>query len=53
MQKAEIEVGWFKRELLLKLHKDGRFSDASIKQVERDMDIDEMKLNQMLPKEDQ
>jgi CPA1 family monovalent cation:H+ antiporter len=53
MQKAQIEIGQFQRKLLLKLHKDGRFSDTAIKQVERDMDIDELKLNQLLPKEDQ
>lgn len=53
MQKAQIEIGRFQRELLLQLHKDGRFSDTAIRQVERGMDIDEMKLNQLLPKEDQ
>jgi CPA1 family monovalent cation:H+ antiporter len=53
MQKAEIEIGRFQRKLLLELHKNGRFSDTAIKQVERDMDIDELKLNQLLPKEDQ
>lgn len=53
MQKAQIEIGRFQRELLLQLHKDGRFSDTAIRQVERDMDIDEMKLNQLLPKDDQ
>lgn len=53
MQKAQIEIARFQRELLLKLHKDGRFSDTAIRQVESDMDIDELKLNQMLPKEDQ
>ncbi len=50
MQQAQIEIGRFQRELLLKLHKDGKFSDVAIRQVERDMDIDELKLNQMLPK---
>ncbi len=53
MQKAQIEIGRFQRELLLQLHKEGRFSDTSIRQVEGEMDIDEMKLNQMLPKQDQ
>lgn len=53
MQKAQIEIGRFQRKLLLQLHKDGRFSDNAIKQVERDMDIDELKLNQLLPKVDQ
>jgi len=49
MQKAQIEIGRFQRELLLKLHKDGQFSDIAIREVERDMDIDELKLNQSLP----
>jgi CPA1 family monovalent cation:H+ antiporter len=48
-QKAQIEIGRFQRELLLKLHKGGQFSDTAIRQVERDMDIDELKLNQLLP----
>jgi Na+/H+ antiporter len=49
MQISQIEIGKFQRELLLKLHKEGQFSDIAIKQVERDMDIDELKLNQSLP----
>ena len=53
MQQAQMEIGRFQRELLLKLHKDGKFSDIAIRQVERDMDIDELKFNQSLPKEDQ
>ena len=52
MQKAQIEIGRFQRELLLKLHKEGRFSDAAIRKVERDMDINELKLNQLLPKKE-
>ena len=53
MQNAQIAIGRFQRELLLKLHKDGQFSETAIRQIERDMDIDELKLNQLLPKEDQ
>lgn len=53
MQKAQIEIARFQRELLLQVHKEGRFNDDAIKQVERDLDIDELKLNQMLPKEEQ
>jgi CPA1 family monovalent cation:H+ antiporter len=34
------------------VHKEGRFSDAAIREVERDLDISELKLNQLLPKED-
>lgn len=53
MQKAQITISRFQRELLLTLHKDGHFSDTAIRQVEKDMDIDDLKLNQLLPKEDQ
>ena len=49
---ARLEINKFQRELLIKLHKDGDFSDAAIRHVEREMDIDELKLNQELPKEE-
>ena len=49
---AKLEISKFQRELLLKLHKEGEFSDAVIKQVEREMDIDELKLNLQVPKEE-
>jgi len=52
LQEAQKEVSRFQRELLLKLHKDGNYSDTAIRKVERDMDIDELKFNQLLPKED-
>jgi Na+/H+ antiporter len=49
---AKLEISKFKRELLIRLHKDGEFSDAAIRQIERELDIDELKLNEQLPKED-
>jgi NhaP-type Na+/H+ or K+/H+ antiporter len=49
---AQIEIGKFQRELLIKIHKEGAYSDVAIKEVQRDMDIDDLKLNQLLPKED-
>jgi monovalent cation/hydrogen antiporter len=49
---AQLEINKFQRELLIKLHKDGDFSDTAIKHVEREMDIDELKLNQQLPNEE-
>lgn len=49
---AKLEISKFQRALLLKLHKEGEFSDAVIRQVERIMDIDEMKLNLQVPKEE-
>jgi monovalent cation/hydrogen antiporter len=52
MQEAQMAIGRFQRELLLKLHKEGKFSDTAIKQVERDMDISDLKFNQLLPKDD-
>ncbi|MBC7946881.1 MAG: Na+/H+ antiporter [Chitinophagaceae bacterium] len=51
MQEAQAEISKFQRQLLLKLHKEGKYSDAAIKLVERDMDINDLKLHQMLPKE--
>src|SRR5678809_115750 len=49
---AQLEIGKFKRELLVKIHKEGEFSDAAIKKVEREMDIDELKLELKIPKEE-
>lgn len=42
---AKSEITRFQRALLLKLHKEGGFSDTVIRHVEQVMDIDEMKLN--------
>ena len=49
---AQLAISKFQRELLLKLHKEEEYSDEAIKLVEREMDIDELKLNIRLPKED-
>jgi len=49
---ARLEISKFQRALLLKLHKEGEFSDAVIRRVERVMDLDEMKLNMQVPKEE-
>ncbi len=48
---AQIEINKFQRTLLLKMHKDGHFSDEAIRHIEREMDIDALKLDQQLPKE--
>jgi len=37
---------------LIKLHKEGEFSDAVIRQVEQEMDINELKLNLQVSKEE-
>jgi CPA1 family monovalent cation:H+ antiporter len=49
---AKLEINKFQRELLIRLHKDGDFSDTAIRHIEREMDIDELKLNTQLPKEE-
>lgn len=48
---AKLEIGKFQRSLLLKLHENGKFSDETIRHIEREMDIDALKLDQKLPKE--
>ncbi len=50
---AKLEIGKFERTLLLKLHEEGEFSDAILKKVEREMDIDELKLSLHIPKKEQ
>jgi monovalent cation/hydrogen antiporter len=52
MLNAKLEITKFQRELLVRLHKEGDFSDAAIKKVEREMDIDELKLNLQVPKKE-
>ncbi|MGZ8557269.1 MAG: Na+/H+ antiporter [Chitinophagaceae bacterium] len=53
MLNAKLEISKFQRELLIKLHKEGEFSDATLKKVEQEMDVDELKLNLQMPKEEE
>lgn len=48
---AQLEISKFQRELLVKMHKEGEFSDAAIKQAEQELDINDLKLNLQVPKE--
>jgi monovalent cation/hydrogen antiporter len=50
--KAKLEISKFQRELLVRLHKEGDFSADVIKKVEKEMDINELKLNLKIPKDD-
>ncbi len=52
MLNAKLEITKFQRDLLIKLHKEGEYSDAALKKVEQEMDVDELKLNLQLPKEE-
>ena len=52
MLNARLEISKFQRALLLKMHKEGEFSEEVIRQVENGLDIDEMKLNLNTSKEE-
>ena len=47
---AQLEIIKFQRELLLKFHTEGTFNDETITKAERDLDIEELRLNTMLEK---
>ena len=46
---AQVAISKFQRDLLIKAHKEGEFSDTVIRQVEREMDLDDLKLKLELP----
>jgi CPA1 family monovalent cation:H+ antiporter len=50
LQETLIKIKEFQRDLLSQLHKNGEFSDIAVREVEKDMDIDELKLNQTISK---
>jgi len=52
MLNAQIEISKFQRDLIIKLHKEGTFSDAALKQAELERDVDDLKLDMRLPKEE-
>jgi CPA1 family monovalent cation:H+ antiporter len=49
---AQLEITKFQRELLLKMHKEGEFSHDAIRQIEQELDINELKLDLRVPKEE-
>lgn len=50
MLAAQLEIARFQRNLLIKFHKEGRFSDDAIRKVEREFDIEDMRLNVLVEK---
>ncbi len=48
VQNAKTAISKYQRALLLKVHKEGIFSDAAIRKVERKLDINELKLNKAI-----
>lgn len=47
---AQLEITKFQRELLIKFHKEGSFSDDAIRHAERELDVEEMRLNGLITK---
>lgn len=47
---AQIEISKFQRELLIKLHKEGTFSNRTIRKLEQELDQDDVRLNRLLKK---
>lgn len=47
---AQLEITKFQRELLIKFHKEGSFSDDAIRHAERELDVEEMRLNGLIAK---
>ncbi|MEI6950711.1 Na+/H+ antiporter [Paraflavisolibacter sp. H34] len=47
---AQREIARFQRQLLIKLHKEGRFSDTAIRKIEQELDVEEMRLNVLVEK---
>ena len=47
---SQLEIAKFQRELLIKFHKEGSFSDEAIRHAEQELDIEEMRLNGLIEK---
>lgn len=47
---AQLEINKFQRELLIKFHKEGSFTDEAIRHAERELDVEEMRLNNLINK---
>jgi CPA1 family monovalent cation:H+ antiporter len=45
---AQLEIIKFQRELLLRYHTEGTFNDETITKAERELDIEELRLNNMI-----
>jgi NhaP-type Na+/H+ or K+/H+ antiporter len=48
MLNAQLEISKFQRELLIKYHKEGVFDDEVIRKVEQELDIEDMRLNNLI-----
>ena len=48
MLTAQLEIARFQRDLLIKFHKEGVFDDEVIRKVEQELDIEDMRLNNLM-----
>ena len=48
MLTAQLEIAKFQRELLISYHKEGNFDDEIIRKVEQELDIEDMRLNNLI-----
>ena len=49
LQNAASDISKYQRALLLRMHKEGNYTDVVIRKVEREMDINELKMDLKLP----
>lgn len=47
---AQSEIHAFQRQLLIKCHKEGAFNQSTIRQLERELDLEELQLNRLIKK---
>lgn len=45
---AQVEISKFRRELLIRLHKEGSFNNQTIRKLEQELDQDDLRLNRLL-----
>lgn len=50
MLAAQLEIVKFERELLIRFHKEGTFNDETITKAERELDIEELRLQALIDK---
>ena len=50
MLEAQLEIIKYERELLLKFHKEGTYGDEALNNIEKEIDLEELRLNSMVQK---
>lgn len=50
---AQREIARFQRELLIKMHKEGAFSDSALKKAELERDINDLTLDMQMPRQEE